>query len=64
MKTRRKFACIPTVVWTWRKAQTRALIWLQWYSVYGADKFVPLNGTPQIGEKYCDKLGLFSIEFQ
>lgn len=63
MRTKRKFAWLPTIVWTWRPTPSEAVIWLQEYFIEGVDQFAPLNGKPSLGEKYCNRLGLFSIEF-
>lgn len=45
-----KFAWIPTLVYTWRKSPTEAIIWMQHYKKRGRNK-------------YCDYLGFFSYEF-
>lgn len=49
MEVNFKFAWFPIIVKTWRPRGTKALIWLQKYSI-------------QNGEKSCNYLGLFSKE--
>lgn len=62
MKIRKqKYAWLPLVVMTWRN--TRALIWLQsYYHVTGTEYVIPF-GMVAVDEKYCLKIGAFSMEF-
>ena len=56
-----KFAWIPTLVITWRN--TRAIVWLQRYYIKQPSELIPLGRERiNIGEKYCLKIGAFSVE--
>ena len=65
MRTVKKFAWRPVVVWTWRSAPTKAIIWMQGYYRQGDDIYSSLSTTRRcFGEKYCTKLGIFSYELR
>lgn len=56
-----RFSWMPTLVLTWRN--TRALVWLQRYYITQPSTFTPLGRERiNIGEKYCLKIGVFSVE--
>lgn len=63
MKTVKKFAWFPTVAFTWRSGNRKALVWLQSYWVEGVDQWSVLGTRSDVGRKYVTRIGLFSIEF-
>ena len=56
----RKFAWFPTIVNTWRRS--RALVWLQFYYHKAGIEYDYAFGVVTVDEKYCNKIGSFSIE--
>ena len=50
MDIEKKFAFIPRIVYTWRRSNSRAIIWMQHYYI-------------KPNKIYCLKLGTFSYEF-